>query len=141
MEKITENPTIVKTSKEMGEAMKENKNTIIVEGDLAKKVIRIKATGTIAWVVAFGSIGAAVFAIISAPAATAVTAPAAGAGGAISFTGGAVATGAAGVILGPAAITAVTIAVAAGGVGVLTTLRDKYSMKKINNKKIILTKK
>lgn len=31
MEKITENPTIVKTSKEMGEAMKENKNTIIVE--------------------------------------------------------------------------------------------------------------
>lgn len=138
MEKITENPTIVKTSKEMGEAMKENKNTIIVEGDLAKKVIRIKATGTIAWVVAFGSIGIAVFAIISAPAATAVTAPA---GGAISFTGGAVATGAAGVILGPAAITAVTIAVAAGGVGVLTTLRDKYSMKKINNKKIILTKK
>ena len=132
---------IVTTSKELGQAIKEEKDTIIVEGDLAKKVVRIKATGKVSWAIAIGAVGVGVFAIIHAPAATVATAPAAGVGGAISFTGGAVSTGAAGVILGPAAITAITIAVAAGGVGALTTLRDKYKIQSKEKNKLILKRK
>ena len=108
------NVPVVTTSKELGQAIKEEKDTIVVEGDLTKKVIRIKATGKVSWAIAAGAIGVGVFAILHAPAATVATAPVGGAGGVISFTGGAVSTGAAGAILGPAAITAITIAVAAG---------------------------
>lgn len=133
MEDYIENSdvTVVKTSKELGQAIKAEKETIEIEGDLAAKVIRIKATGKVTWGVAAAALGIGIFAIVHTPHATVATAPAGGVGGAISFTGGTVSTGAAGAILGPAAITALTVAVAAGGIGALTALRDKY---KITNK-------
>lgn len=132
---------VVKTSKELGQAIKEEKETIEIEGDLAAKVIRIKATGKVAWGVAAAALGIGVFAIIHTPHATVATAPAGGVGGAISFTGGAVSTGAAGAILGPAAITALTVAVAAGGVGALTTLRNKYKIANKSKGHVTLKKK
>ncbi|MBQ6204001.1 MAG: hypothetical protein IJK46_07905 [Prevotella sp.] len=136
-----EAPTIVTTSKELGQAIKEEKDTIIVEGDLTKKVVRIKATGKVAWGVAAAALGIGVFAIVHTPHATVATAPAGGVGGAISFTGGAVSTGAAGAILGPAAITALTVAVAAGGIGALKTLREKYKIQSKEDKKLVLKRK
>lgn len=136
-----EAPTIVTTSKELGQAIKEEKDTIIVEGDLIKKVVRIKATGKVAWGVAAAALGIGVFAIVHTPHATVATAPAGGVGGAISFTGGAVSTGAAGAILGPAAITALTVAVAAGGIGALKTLREKYKIQSKEDKKLVLKRK
>ena len=136
-----EAPTIVTTSKELGQAIKEEKDTIIVEGDLTKKVVRIKATGKGAWGVAAAALGIGVFAIVHTPHATVATAPAGGVGGAISFTGGAVSTGAAGAILGPAAITALTVAVAAGGIGALKTLREKYKIQSKEDKKLVLKRK
>ncbi len=135
------NPCVVTTQKELGQAIKKGEDTIVIEGDLAKKVIRIKATGKVAWGVAIGAIGVAVYAIMSAPAATTVTAPAAGVGGAISFTGAAAATGAAGTILGTSAITAIGIAVAAGGIGALTTLRDRYKIHSKEDRKLVLRRK
>lgn len=45
----------VKTSKELGEAIKSNEDYIYVEGDLKNKVIRIKATGKIAWATSYTS--------------------------------------------------------------------------------------
>ena len=136
-----EAPTIVTTSKELGQAIKEEKDTIIVEGDLTKKVVRIKATGKVAGGVAAAALGIGVFAIVHTPHATVATAPAGGVGGAISFTGGAVSTGAAGAILGPAAITALTVAVAAGGIGALKTLREKYKIQSKEDKKLVLKRK
>lgn len=143
MEEYIENNdvTVVKTSKELGQAIKAEKETIEIEGDLAAKVIRIKATGKVAWGVAAAALGIGVFAIVHTPHATVATAPAGGVGGAISFTGGAVSTGAAGAILGPAAITAITVAVAAGGIGALTSLRDKYKIDSKGKNKLILKRK
>lgn len=143
MEEYIENSdvTVVKTSKELGQAIKAEKETIEIEGDLAAKVIRIKATGKVAWGVAAAALGIGVFAIVHTPHATVATAPAGGVGGAISFTGGAVSTGAAGAILGPAAITALTIAVAAGGIGALTTLRNKYKITNKSKGHVVLKKK
>ena len=59
MEEYIENNdvAIVKTSKQLGQAIKEEKETIEIEGDLAAKVIRIKATGKVAWGVAAAAAG------------------------------------------------------------------------------------
>lgn len=55
------------TPKELGEALRNNESTIEIEGDLAKKVIRIRATGNVAWAVALvalvGAVGLAIAAI------------------------------------------------------------------------------
>lgn len=40
--------SVVRTEKELAESLKQNDDTIIVEGDICEKVIRIKATGRIA---------------------------------------------------------------------------------------------
>lgn len=137
----TQNTTVVRTPKELGEAIKSEQDRITIEGSLADKTIRIHATGKVAWAVAFGSIGLAAYSIISAPAATVATAPAGGAGGVISFTGSAVGTGTAVTVLGTATYAAIAIAVAAGGVGVLTTLRNKYKIESKEKGKVVLKRK
>ncbi len=45
---------------ELGEALKNDTDTIVIEGDLAKKVVRIRATGKVAWAIAIGAIAIAV---------------------------------------------------------------------------------
>lgn len=116
----------VSNEKELGNALKENQDTIEIEGNLATKVIRIKATGNVAWAVAIGGIGIAVIAILSG-----VAAPAAliGAPVAVVAIGGPVIFG-----------SAVSIAVAGGGAAILNNLRI-YEIKKISNVHIILNKK
>ncbi len=102
----------VSTEEELGEALRNGESSIIIEGDLANKVIRIRAAGEVAWLVAIGAIGIVVMSILLA-------APTGGAAGA-----GLVAAPAAIGILGTAATTtAVGIAVAAGGVAALNKLR------------------
>ena len=126
---------IMKDAKALGKAIKHKQSTIEVEGDLAKHVIRIKATGAVAWGVCIIAMAIAVTSIVTAPA----TAPeTAGASLAFSLipTMPVVTT-----TLGMGTtIAAVTIAVAGGGVGVLNELRD-YDMKKISNSKLILIRK
>ena len=136
-----ENSVVVKTPKELGQAIKNEQSTIVIEGDLTQKVIRIKATGKVAWGVAIGAVGIAVYCTLATPAATVASAPVAGAGGAITFTGAAAATATAATVLGISAPIAIAIAVAAGGVGALTSLRDKYKIEKINKNKAILHRK
>jgi len=107
----------VKTEKELGEALKNNEDTIEIEGDLAKKTIKLRATGNVAWAIAFGAIGIAAFAtfatIGTGGAAAPVTASTA------ALTG----TAAVGILGAPVAVSALSIAIAAGGVGALTSLR------------------
>jgi len=133
-------PTVVTTSKELSQAIKQDVDTIEIHGNLAEKTFRIKATGKVAWGIAAGAIATAVALAIHTPTATVATAPAGGAGGVISFTGSAVSTGVAGAVLGPAAITAIAVAVAAGGVGVLTKLRYNYKVVSKEKNKLILKK-
>ncbi len=124
----------VTTEKELADAIKENEDTITIEGDLVKKTLRIKATGKVAWVIAFGAIGVAVYSVMLTIGTGGVSAPATGA--AAAFTGGAAIS-----ILGVSATTAaISIAVAAGGVGVLTKLRSYRIVEKSDNH-LVLSKK
>lgn len=109
--------TTVRTEKELADAIKRDIDTIEITGDLARNTIKIRATGNVAWAIAFGAIGIAVYAAITTGAtggaSVLITAPAAGitAGAAVGILGGAV------------TYSAIAIAIAAGSVGVLTKLR------------------
>lgn len=124
----------VKTSAELGAALAKGESTIEIEGDLARKVIRIKATGKVAWLIAFAAIGLAYIAIRLRFPAVAATAPAAASAALVSGSS-AVA------ILGPGAvIAAVQLALTAGGMGVLARLRSDYEVSEKNDDGVVLTK-
>ena len=110
--------------------MKDNEEYITIEGDLKNGVLRIKATGKIAWGVCVASLAVAITAIAVSP-----VGGGAPAGAGLVMTAPAVAT------LGAAVVPAVTIGVCAGGVGVLNTLRDKYKIIEKNDKYITLKRK
>lgn len=117
----------ITTEKELGDALKNNQDTIEIEGDLTTKVIRIKATGTVAWAVAIGAIGIAV-------------AIALGTGGAAAPVSGFVGIGAVSILGVSAATSAVAIAIAAGGIGALNSLR-KYKVVSSQGNKLKLSRK
>ena len=121
----------IRTEKELADALNRNDDVIEIEGDLANKIIRIKATGRIAWAIALGAIAMAlvcgVAAVISGPAAP-LSATGAVASGTVAVGG-----------LGTATWTAVAIAAAAGGVGALKRLR-KYRITKQDQNGIVLEK-
>ena len=106
--------TTVSDEKELAKALADNEDTIYVEGNLKEKVIRIKATGKVAWAIAIAAIAAAIALII-------VSLPTGGAG-AVASAG--IAPVAVGILGAPATMSAIGIAVAAGGVGVLNKLRS-----------------
>lgn len=106
--------TAVKTEKELAKAIKNREDTIEIEGNLAKKTIRLRATGNVAWAIAISAIGVTVYAAI-------VAVPSGGTSGVVSL---AAAPAAIGILGGAATYSAITIAIAAGGVGVLTSLRS-----------------
>ena len=122
----------VSDEKDLGKRIKNGEDSIVVEGDLAKKVVRIKATGKVAWAIAIGGIGVAVTAFLSTPA----SGPAGPAVGLMEVAPISIALG------GPSiAAAAFSIAVAGGGIGVLTSLKNKYNVEKISKEKIVLHKK
>ena len=127
-----------KTSEELGKAIKNQEEFIEIEGDLKNKVIRIKATGKVAWGVCAVALGAAIVSYMSAPAATVVATPV---GGQMLLASGITATLAATTALGTAAMPAVIIRVTAGGIGALNTLRDKYKIVEKNSNCIKLQRK
>ena len=117
----------ITTEKELGEALKNGQDTIEIEGDLSNKVFRIKSTGKVAWVVAIGAIGISVALIVST-------------GGLGAPASAALSLGAVSVLGVPAATAAVFIAVAAGGVGALNSLR-KYTIVSNSGKRLVLARK
>lgn len=112
----------VTTEEELADAVSCNQDTIIIEGDLAKKTVRIKATGTVAWAVAIGSIGIVFYGIIATL----------GMGGAAAPVSGIAAVTASGValsVLGTAATTAaISMAVSVRSLSVLRKLRGNYKI-------------
>lgn len=120
------------TVKELGTAIKRKESRISVEGDLAKKVLRIHATGPVAWAVCIGALGIAVTATIM----SVVPDPAEP----LELAAAGISLGCASTILGSAAATAVGIGVAAGGIAGLNSLRQ-YEIVSNNGNKLILKKK
>ena len=57
----------VTNEKELGKALKDDEDTIVITGKLGAAVITIQAKGRVAWLVAVGAIGVAVAAVFSAP--------------------------------------------------------------------------
>lgn len=114
----------IRSEDDLGRAINGNSDSIEIEGDLVKKVLKIKATGKVAWAVAIGGIGIAVAVLIST-------------GGAGAPASGIIGGGAVAVLGLPTAISAVSIAVAAGGVGALNKLR-KYKIIEKSNDRVVL---
>lgn len=134
--------TTVTTSSELGKAIKRNESTIIIEGDLVNKVVRIKLIGPIAWTVAIGALGTAVYLYSATPATTAASAPVGGAGGVISFGAASGAAAVAATTMGVGATSvAIGVAIAAGGVAAVTALRNKYRIQERSNNRLVLKKK
>lgn len=132
----------VKSAKELGEAIKNKEEYIYIEGDLKNKIIKIKATGKIAWAIAGVAIASAVGLYLSAPATAVATAPAGGVGSVVSFGGSAAAAGSAMTILGiNATAVAMSVAIAAGGIGAINLLRDDYKIVRNDNKGMLLERK
>ncbi len=109
---------MVENEKELSEVIKKNKidriDTIDVTGDFCRKLIKIKATGNVAWAIAIGAIGVAVAAVVSSP----MT-------GGLSAGVALVAAPAAVSVLGVGAtVSAISLSVAYGSTSVLKELRE-----------------
>ncbi|PAT32741.1 hypothetical protein CLI92_02740 [Vandammella animalimorsus] len=122
----------IKTEKELAEALKNSQETIELEGKIKDTVIRIKATGKVTWAIAIGAIGIAVALVLSP-----VRDPKSQVASKIS--GFAAASGAVAILGSGATYAAISIAVAAGGIGALNSLRD-YKIVSSNGEKLILRK-
>lgn len=131
---------IASSNKELTEALKSDEQYIKVTGELCKKVRRIKRVRNTAWVIAASSLSVSIALAIATPAATVASAPAGGIGGAIPFTGSAIAGSAAAILIGSAAKAALTLGVTAGGIGVVNKMRNNYSISQTGEGFIILKK-
>ena len=117
------------TEKELGEALKRGDSTIVVEFELANKVIRIKATEKGVWALCVTALGVAVVCgVVTISTAGTATVPSAFIATVSGFLGM------------PTAISAIGIAIAGGGVGALNKLRG-YRLEKVSDEKVILHKK
>jgi hypothetical protein len=103
----------ISTEEELARALRNEENTIEVTGDLKSKVVIIRATGDVAWAVAVGAIAVVVVAALTALAT-----------GGTSSVGFLVAPAAFGILGGATTLSAISIAIAAGGVAALNKLRD-----------------
>lgn len=134
----------ITTEKELGNAIHNNVDEIVIEGDLTKKVIRIKATGKVAWGVCIGSLSVAIVATIAAmipdPAEPAEIATAGIAMGFSAVTLGTAATSAVSIgIAGAIAAGATGAAVGTAAIGILNKLR-KYKIAEKTKDKVVLKK-
>lgn len=116
----------ITNEKELNEALQNGVDSIEIEGNLKDKVIRIKASGKVAWIVAFGAIAMlviiAVFSIKNANILLMVSHNQGTKIGAIMMIG------------------AVVVAVIAIAIALLNRFR-KYKLEKVSSTRIVLRKK
>lgn len=124
----------VRTEAELGEALKNNEECIEIEGDLARKTFKIRATGKVAWAVCIGAIGIATYSVVATVGTGGASAPV------TATTAGLTAATTTTVLGGAVTYSAIAIAVAAGGVGALNKLR-KYKQVSYENNRLILQRK
>ncbi|WP_141606999.1 hypothetical protein [Treponema saccharophilum] len=132
----------VTTEKELGNAIHDNVDTIEIEGDLGKKVVKIKATGKVAWAACIGSLTIAIIATVAAmipdPAEPVEIGVAGIAYGFSAVTLGAATTSAVSIgIAGAIAAGATGAAVGSAAIGILNKLRE-YKITEKSEGKVIL---
>ena len=130
----------VTNPKKLGKTIKSEPDEIIIEGDLAKHVYKIKAKGKVALGIAFGAIAVAVIAILTLPAGAAARPAGLIADGVIAGVATTTAAAAIGVIGLSATTAAIGIGVGARNANVLKIIRDKYIVKNKSNNRLILKK-
>lgn len=118
---------IANDGRELGEAVKREEPCIEMEGELAAQVKKLVRLNAILWAFCLATLSVAVVAVMQMP----VTA---GLSGIVSLAAG---TSASAVIGVDAAVTAVTVAVAGGGIGTLSMLRG-YRLEEKKDGKVIL---
>lgn len=118
---------ICKNEKELGEALKAEASRIEITGPLVQKVLKIKKVSSLSWKIAIGALGVAVGAALTVPVA----------GGPVIIT---VVPTLSFILGGKVAVCAVLIAVAAGGVGVLNSLRS-YQIEVQEADRLVLVRK
>ena len=119
-----------KKTQKLLQSIRRGKNTVVVEGSLAKEVIRLKAVGKTAWNVAVRAIR-----IVEATIKQTILL------GPMNIPFYVIGMGVAGMALGSLAITAIGIAIITEGIDVLNALRDKYDIRSQAGNKIILVRK
>ncbi len=115
----------IQTERELADALNNKQDIIEIEGDLTKRIIKIKATGKTAWIVAIGAVAATLMLVTS---------------GAAAPVGGATGLTAVSVLGFSTTASVVAIAVAAGGVSALNALRN-YKVISHSDEKLILSRK
>ena len=118
---------LAENEKALGEALKNDEETIELEGALAERIKRIYQLNHVLWCLCVVSLAVAAAALLAAPAS-------AGTSSAVSLAAAAPAAAAMGA---PAAVTAALTAAAGGGVHVLRKLRER-TMKELKNGHIVL---
>ena len=106
----------VRDEEEFGQAVREGKDRIELEGDLAAKVKKLYKLNITLWSFCLACLAVAIIALMQVP----ITG---GTSGIVSLVAG---TPAAAILGTEAAVTAVMIGVAGGGIGVLKKLRRDY---------------
>ena len=124
----------VRNEEELGKALKNNVDLIEVEYDLKRKVVRIRAINDVAWMVCIAAMTVGVASIIATAATAGTTAPVNALVATPALAGAVTVMGV------PTTISAVSIAVAGGGVASLNKLRN-YKVKSISDEKIQLIRK
>lgn len=116
----------VRTEEEYATAVNNEEDSIEVVGDLRNKILKIKATGSVAWGIAFAAIVVAVGMAMT------------GVGIPVAATS---ALGATAIIGTGTTTAAIAIAVAAGGTAVLTATRDDYEIVEQSSKHLVLKRR
>ncbi|CAM9400309.1 hypothetical protein [Acinetobacter bereziniae] len=131
--------TSVRTEEELAQAINNNSDIIEIHGDLAKRTIKIKATGNVAWAIAFGAIAVAMASLL-------LTLGSGGAGAPVIAATMAFAAPAATATLGlGVAISVGSLVVAAGSIGtaklLFGKLRNDYVIKDKSENFLVLKKR
>lgn len=127
----------VTTEEELSKAIINNQDTIEIEGDLAQKSIKIKATGKVAWAIAIGAVTIAITAILSASLTPSQSTKTLSSEPMVMSAPPTPETLATSTII---AIAATIVAIIGIGVGTFNKMR-KYNLEQVSENKVILKRK
>lgn len=130
----------VTTAVELGNAIKNGEDEIIILGDLSAKVIKIKATGKVAWILAYSAVSVAITAVLTSPSLLLGAAGLVAEGTLVSLAS-TLATSAVAVWGLGTTVQAIAIGVGAKNTKVLRKLKDNYEIVQNGSSQVIIRKK
>ena len=126
---------MVTNEEQLAHAVENKQDTIEISGDLSEKVIKIKATGKVAWAAAFGATAVAIIAVLTTGGSGGTTAP-------VTIPAAALTAGGAIAVWGlPTTIAAISLCVAAESKHALKSLYDDYKIIEKRNNYVKLKRK